>query len=727
MSASIEQPDLRDSNLAGLCAGLLIACQVAGKAIRDALFLSSHSITDLPTMIMAAAIVSFVVVLASMRLLARYGPVWFMSRAFIASAVTLALIAGFSDLAPRSAAVAFYLYFAGFGAVLISGFWSVINERFDPRTARKRIGRIALGGTIGGLVGGLVAERLAMLGLMQFLIPGLALLQLLCAVIVRRVGHSIAASGPERTETGSLNVALSTLGSVSYLRSLAALVFTGTVAAVCLDYLFKARAVESMGSGEELLRFFALFYTGVGLVAFLLQAGVARRLLERSGLANSVAALPFGVAVSAAANLVVPGLATASVARGVEGSVRNSLFRSGYEPLFIPLPVAQKRTSKQFIDVGCERLGDIAGGGLVSLVLVVSTANAYSVLAVVALALGALGIWITRRVHAGWLRTLEDSLESRATELDLEDHDSATKTMVLRTIESLDLRRPTESESSARNPVASPEADPATVGILTLRTRQIEPVRKLLVRTPMLPREWVSHVIPLLAWDGVTDVAEAALRSSASRNAGQLLDHLLDPDEDFAIRRRLPPILAESPTQRTVDGLTAGLDDQRFEVRYQCGRALLRLVANNEALQVDRQRLFDAIRAEVQVERGVWEGHRLIDQLDDEFETPFDKEILRRRSNLGLEHVFTILAIAMPAKPVSIAYQGLFTDDRSLRGTSLEYLESILPDDIRTGLWPYLDASGSTVRDDADRDAILQKLMQSRASIQINLSLRDED
>ena len=46
-----------------------------------------------------------------------------------------------------------------FGAVLVSGFWSIINERFDARTARKYIGRIGVGATVGGIVGGLIVER----------------------------------------------------------------------------------------------------------------------------------------------------------------------------------------------------------------------------------------------------------------------------------------------------------------------------------------------------------------------------------------------------------------------------------------------------------------------------------------------------------------------------------------------------------------------------------------
>ncbi|MCB9598719.1 MAG: hypothetical protein H6719_38745 [Sandaracinaceae bacterium] len=46
---------------------------------------------------------------------------------------------------------------AVFGALVISGFWSVVNERFDPHSAKQMIGRIGTGATFGGVAGGLLA------------------------------------------------------------------------------------------------------------------------------------------------------------------------------------------------------------------------------------------------------------------------------------------------------------------------------------------------------------------------------------------------------------------------------------------------------------------------------------------------------------------------------------------------------------------------------------------
>ena len=52
-------------------------------------------------------------------------------------------------------------------------------------------------------------------------------------------------------------------------------------------------------------------------------------------------------------------------------------------------------------------------------------------------------------------------------------------------------------------------------------------------------------------------------------------------DEDFAVRRRIPRVMAVCTSQRAADSLVLGLADIRFEVRFQCGRALAAIVAKH--------------------------------------------------------------------------------------------------------------------------------------------------
>ena len=77
-------------------------------------------------------------------------------------------------------------------------------------------------------------------------------------------------------------------------------------------------------------------------------------------------------------------------------------------------------------------------------------------------------------------------------------------------------------------------------------------------------------------------------------------------------------------------------------------------------------------------------------------------ELAEADSDFGLAHVFRMLGLVLPAEPLRVALHAVQTDDASLRGVALEYLEGILPPDVRAQLWPLLDESTPT-----DVDAVV--------------------
>src|SRR5437764_1445165 len=88
--------------------------------------------------------------------------------------------ASWRSCSPPATAVAVFVHTAVFGPLLISAFWSLINERFDPHSARHAVGRIALGGTVGGVIGALIAWRVATLVALPTLVLLLAGMQGTC-------------------------------------------------------------------------------------------------------------------------------------------------------------------------------------------------------------------------------------------------------------------------------------------------------------------------------------------------------------------------------------------------------------------------------------------------------------------------------------------------------------------------------------------------------------------
>ena len=79
--------------------------------------------------------------------------------------------------------VTVYIHVVALGAIVLSGFWSLLNERFDPRSGKRYFGRIAGIGTFGGIMGGLTAERFASLLPATAILLFLAGMHLLCGAI----------------------------------------------------------------------------------------------------------------------------------------------------------------------------------------------------------------------------------------------------------------------------------------------------------------------------------------------------------------------------------------------------------------------------------------------------------------------------------------------------------------------------------------------------------------
>src|SRR4051812_32033979 len=151
--------DSRATNAAAAASTVIIAFQLGAKSTKDALFLSTFGVAALPMMVIAAAVLSMILTISLARVMGRIRPSVLMPRLFILSGVLTLAEWLLAVHARAPAAILVYLHFTGLGALLVSGFWAMVNERFDPRTARRAIGQITAGGSLGGLLGGILPER----------------------------------------------------------------------------------------------------------------------------------------------------------------------------------------------------------------------------------------------------------------------------------------------------------------------------------------------------------------------------------------------------------------------------------------------------------------------------------------------------------------------------------------------------------------------------------------
>ncbi|HKT59598.1 MAG TPA: hypothetical protein VJQ46_06080 [Gemmatimonadales bacterium] len=701
---------------AALTSAAVVSFDMAGRATRDALFLSSFGPTRLPTMVFLGSALALGVGVLAARLMARTAvPARLLARAMLGSAMLL-LVEWL--LAPRfgeAVAVLVYLHFTGSSGLFISGFWTVVSERFDPTSARRSIARIAAAGTMGGLLGGLLTGWVAGALSTVAMLPILALLNVAAAMTVGRLA-SIRAHDPDAADPQPLGMGVLGVGLPNYVRVLLAVVALGAINETVLDYLFMARASAATESSEQLLRLFAEFYTVAAVLTVLAQLLVTRRAMERAGLPATAASLPSGVLVGAAAGLVWPGLPSAAAARAIEIVLRNSTFRAAYELLFNPMPSRQKRVAKTVVDVTAQRFGRIAGSAVVQATLLLVPAYQFPVLAAVVLALAVLALGVFRWVARHHRLALEGSLvrrASRSVEIVGRDLLDTTTFPIFTDAHAID---------TAASPLSVAPADPETARMEALRSGDPSRILRALDEGPLEPA-LVPDVIALLPRDELAAPCIQALRAVGPDGTGPLLRSLGDYQSPARVRRRIVLVLASTATPVARDGLLRALHDPRFEVRFRSSLGLVRLAKLAPELTPGADLIWPIVSAELDNGQSLVAGRRAVELLPEEAE---DRgllgEVLRKRSDQALEHLFALLSLCFPGEPLAVALRGIRSGDEHLRGTALEYLESMLPGDIRRRLWPILGApplrrpSSST----APRQAI-NSLLSSRDSIAMHV------
>jgi AAA family ATP:ADP antiporter len=671
------------THAAAFGAAALIASQVASKAVRDAFFLSHFDVTALPVMVILSSALSIVGGVLAARLMTALTPGRFLPIAFVSSSLLLFLEWGVSKWNQGAAAVLIYLHIATMGSLLISGFWSLLGDRFDPRSAKRRFAQIVAASTAGGVIGGLVAERVgSSLGIASVL-PVLGFLHLLCAWIAlslspERVPVARRAARSVRKNRSSLSV----LRTVPYVRHLAMLILFSTIGAGLLDYAFKTRAVQAFQEEDGLVRFFSLFYTVTGIATFLLQVILSRVTLDKVGIAGAVATLPLSLSIGSVAGLFFPGLSILTFARGGEAMVRSSLFKSGYEMLFAAVPRRERRATKSILDVGVERLGDLLGAVLLGTIAWMNAGDPAATAMILGTAFGVAGLWVSSQLRRGYVQALENSLLSQS--MPSQASQKFSYAGILRTLLWKPQSHAAKLDESRPVVVAPAARDPLLQKISGLQSSNPAVVRSILQEP--LPPAIVPQVIGLLTWDEVAGDAVQALKAVGPRITGQLVDALLDPDQEFAVRRRIPRVLSDMGFPRAADGLAAGLSDTRFEVRFHSAQALTQITARDPKVEISEEAILRAVEREFEAGPEVWRHLRVLD------EKPGVSA-----GGLVVEHIFRLLGLVYPRQPLQLAYKALSSRDENLRRTSLEYLEQILP----LGLWqrilPLVDAEEVTV------------------------------
>ena len=243
---------------APLTAAALIAQQVGGNAIRDGLFLTLFPVQSLPYFIAGTAVWPSAPH-SSRTAACPARPSAACSHPLASNAALFLVEWALLGWQPRAAAALLYIHSSVLGGIAISAFWSLLNERFDPHSAKPLMARVAAAATFGGFVGGVSAERVVALFPEGAFLPVLGLVSAGCVAGAVVVGRGAPASRDRGVGEPEREGLWAQFQRQPLLRDLALVVASAAMLAALADYVLKAEAVGYFGKVRT-VRFFGLFY-----------------------------------------------------------------------------------------------------------------------------------------------------------------------------------------------------------------------------------------------------------------------------------------------------------------------------------------------------------------------------------------------------------------------------------------------------------------------------------
>lgn len=317
-------------------------------------------------------------------------------------------------------AVAFYVLALILGILLISQFWTLANDVYDPRQAKRIFGFIGGGASLGGATGaGLTAFLVESVGAKEMLLISAAIMGLCFFIVTVIMRREKAAGTTDATRTGeeegvSSGEAVQLLRSSRHLQVIALVIAFAAVGAAIIEQQLNMAAAEAKGAtnSDAIAAFLAQVTVYLSLIGFVIQVGLTSRIHRVLGIGFALLVLPMSLGTTAVIMLFNRALWAPGLARVLDTSLRYTVDKTSREVLFLPLPSELKYRAKPFIDVTMDRLAK-GMGALLILVLIKDWGFGLDWQQLSYASLTMVGLWVVTAMLARreYLRTFRRSIE----------------------------------------------------------------------------------------------------------------------------------------------------------------------------------------------------------------------------------------------------------------------------------------------------------------------------
>jgi ATP:ADP antiporter, AAA family len=330
--------------------------------------------------------------------------------------------------------VVFWVWANIFAIVLVTQFWILVNDVFNPREAKRMIGFIGSGAQLGAILGGFLAGVLAKKasGLLLPLAAGMLGLGVLVVSAIfkkqrQKTEETVSeAGGKPSRPAGKVGFrdAFETTRKSPYLLFLSGIMMATLVVSTLIDWQFNSIVQDKVVGGEHnLTSFFGYFNAGTMTFAFLFQLLLTSPIIKGLGIRGSLLLYPFilfvgtgGIGLAALAGIIA--LAPAILIKASDKGLAYSLNQSVRELLYIPISPEQKYKSKIFIDMFLNRFAKGLGAVILAVLLWIvpgspGSQGAVRYISLIVLVIIAVWIFLNFRISREYAGLVKAKLEKK--------------------------------------------------------------------------------------------------------------------------------------------------------------------------------------------------------------------------------------------------------------------------------------------------------------------------
>lgn len=540
------------------------------KPITRSKFISDLGADNLPYVLLAAGVLIGVIMQGYSRATAIVPRRWVVPAA---QAVAAGLLVVFWFLFQTGAAwvpVAFYLFGLILGILLISQFWTIANDIFDPRQAKRLFGFIGGGASLGGIMGSSILQFAQRVGTNNLLLVSAVILGVcifvVTAILGRRRDVELSDLGAAAEEKGvSGGEAFRLIRESRHLQIIALVIGFAAIGAQIIEQQLNmaAEAARGQENTDAITALLGQVQLYLSISGFVIQVWLTSKIQRNLGVGFALLLLPVALGSTGLVILATGALWAPMMARVFDTSLRYTVDKTTREILFLPLPTDIKYQAKPFVDVTVDRFAK-GIGALITLVLIKDWGLNFDWVQLSYASLALMALWFVAAIAAkrGYLAAFRRSIERRdvrAAEVRLDVADLSTIETLVEELANPDEQRVLYAidilESLEKRNLVTPlllyHESPR------VRARALQAIAE---GRPEVARRWLPNIERMLS-DPNRRVRAAAVSALSNINEASVFD-LVRPhldDDDPRIASTAATVLARSDAPGDADRAEATL------------------------------------------------------------------------------------------------------------------------------------------------------------------------